>query len=54
MADEASPELGEIRRKIRQTNNKIQDILQKYVSGTSKYLQEKILQFIFVNVSIGL
>lgn len=43
VADEASPELGEIRRKIRQTNNKIQDILQKYVSGTSKYLQENIV-----------
>ena len=43
VADEASPELGEIRRRIRQTNNKIQDILQKYVSGTSKYLQENIV-----------
>ena len=43
VADEASPELGEIRRKIRQTNSKIKDMLQKYVSGQSKYLQENIV-----------
>ncbi len=43
VADEASPELGEIRRKIRNTNNKIKDMLQKYVSGQSKYLQENIV-----------
>lgn len=43
VADEASPELSEIRRKIRQTNSKIKDVLQKYVSGTSKYLQENIV-----------
>lgn len=43
VADEASPELAEIRRKIRQTNGKIKDALQKYVSGTSKYLQENIV-----------
>lgn len=43
VADEASPELGEIRRKIRQTNSRIKDMLQKYVSGQSKYLQENIV-----------
>ncbi len=43
VADEASPELGEIRRKIRATNNKIKDMLQKYVSGQSKFLQENIV-----------
>jgi len=43
MADEASPELSDIRRKIRQVNNKIKDTLQKYVSGSSKYLQENIV-----------
>jgi len=45
IADEASPELSEIRRKIRNTNNRIKDTLQKYVSGGSyaKYLQENIV-----------
>lgn len=43
VADEASPELGEIRRKIRNTNGKIKDLLQKYVSGQSKFLQENIV-----------
>ncbi|MBO4931698.1 MAG: endonuclease MutS2 [Clostridia bacterium] len=43
VADEASTELGEIRRRIRNTNNKIKDMLQKYVSGQSKYLQENIV-----------
>jgi len=43
VADEASPTLSEIRRKKRNTDNKIKDILQKYVSGTSKYLQENIV-----------
>ena len=43
VADEASPELGEIRRKKRATDNKIKDIIQKYVSGQSKYLQENIV-----------
>ncbi|MBQ4353533.1 MAG: endonuclease MutS2 [Clostridia bacterium] len=43
VADEASPELGEIRRKKRSTDNKIKEILQKYVSGSSKYLQENIV-----------
>lgn len=45
IADEASPELSEIRRKIRNTNNRIKDTLQKYVTGGSyaKYLQENIV-----------
>jgi len=43
MADEASPELSDIRRKIRQVNSKIKETLQQYVSGSSKYLQENIV-----------
>ena len=45
MADEASPELADIRRKIRNENNRIKDILQKYVTvgSHSKYLQENIV-----------
>ena len=43
MADEASPELSDIRRKIRQVNSKIKDTLQQYVNGSSKYLQENIV-----------
>ncbi|MBQ1260502.1 MAG: endonuclease MutS2 [Clostridia bacterium] len=44
IADEASPELAEIRRKIRITNNKIKDTLQGYVGGNKiKYLQENIV-----------
>ena len=44
IADEASVELAEIRRKIRITNNKIKDTLQSYVSGARiKYLQENIV-----------
>ena len=44
IADEASPELAEIRRKIRVTNNKIKDTLQSYVGGVRlKYLQENIV-----------
>ncbi len=44
IADEASPELAEIRRKIRRTNDKIKDTLQSYVSGARlKYLQENIV-----------
>ena len=43
IADEASPELADIRRKIRSENNRIKDNLQKYVSGAyGKYLQENI------------
>ena len=44
IADEASPELAEIRRKIRVENNRIKDNLQRYVSGAfGKYLQENIV-----------
>ncbi len=44
IADEASPALAEIRRKIRQANNKIKDTLQSYVGGVRlKYLQENIV-----------
>jgi len=43
MADNASTELSDIRRKIRQTNIKIRDMLQKYTTGDSKYLQENIV-----------
>ena len=43
IADEASAELSDIRRKIRQTNVKIRDILQKYITGSNKYLQENIV-----------
>ena len=44
IADEASFELAEIRRKIRVTNNKIKDTLQSFVGGVRlKYLQENIV-----------
>ena len=44
IADEASPELMEIRRKIRVTNNKIKDTLQSFIGGNRlKYLQENIV-----------
>ena len=44
IADEASTELAEIRRKIRATNNKIKDTLASYVGGARlKYLQENIV-----------
>ena len=44
IADEASPALADIRRKIRQTNNKIKDTLQSYVGGARlKYLQENLV-----------
>jgi len=45
IADEASPALAEIRRKMRAVNAKIKDLLQKYTSGgsVSKYLQENIV-----------
>ena len=44
IADEASPELSEIRRKIRVTNNKIKDTLQSFIGGNRlKYLQENIV-----------
>ncbi len=44
IADEASPALADIRRRIRLENNKIKDNLQKYVSGAyGKYLQDNIV-----------
>lgn len=44
IADEASPELAEIRRKIRQANNKIKETLQSYVGGARlKYLQDNLV-----------
>ena len=44
IADEASPTLSDIRRKIRQTNSKIKDTLQSYIGGNRlKYLQENIV-----------
>ena len=44
IADEASPELAEIRRKLRTQANRIRDILQRYTTGVySKYLQENIV-----------
>ena len=44
IADEASPELSDIRRKIRIANNKIKDTLQSYIGGNKlKYLQENIV-----------
>lgn len=44
IADEASPELADIRRKIKITNNRIKDTLQSYISGNKlKYLQENIV-----------
>ena len=45
IADEASPELSDIRRKIKQTNSKIRESLQSYISGPkySKFLRENIV-----------
>ena len=44
IADEASPALADIRRKIRQTNNKIKDILQSYTGSTrASYLQDNVV-----------
>ena len=43
MADEASPTLADIRRKIRNENAKIRETLQKMISGQSRYLQENIV-----------
>ncbi len=44
IADEASHELAEIRRKIRITNNKIKDTLQSYIGGErNKYLQDNLV-----------
>jgi len=44
IADTATPELYDIRRKMRNAGNKAKDCLQRYVSGEySKYLQENII-----------
>lgn len=44
IADEASPALSDVRRKIRVTNARIKDTLKTFVSGSySKYLQENIV-----------
>jgi len=44
IADEASSELSNIRRKMKATNNRIKDSLQNFVSGAySKFLQENII-----------
>ncbi len=44
IADEASSELAEIRRKIKVANNKIKDTLQSYMGGARlKYLQENLV-----------
>lgn len=44
IADEASPALADIRRKIREANLKIKETLQRYISGShSKILQDNIV-----------
>ena len=43
VADDASPELADIRRRIRASNSKINDILRRYTTGGSKYLQDNII-----------
>ncbi len=45
IADDASPALLDIRRKIRSANNKVREILQKMIAspGKQKYLQEQII-----------
>ncbi|MBR4295477.1 MAG: endonuclease MutS2 [Clostridia bacterium] len=44
IADEASSTLADIRRKMRSANNKIKEILQRYVGGShAKFLQENIV-----------
>lgn len=44
VADEASRELAELRRKIRDTNSRIKETLQHYIGGSySKILQENIV-----------
>ncbi len=44
VADEASPALADIRRKIRHAQSNVRETLQRYVSGAySKYLQENII-----------
>ncbi len=44
IADEASRELADIRRKIRDTNNRIKETLQHYINGSySKVLQDNLI-----------
>lgn len=44
IADEASPALADIRRKMRSAQSKVRETLQKFVSGSyGKYLQENIV-----------
>ena len=44
IADEASPELADIRRKIRNANNKIKETLQSYIGGAKlKFLQDNLV-----------
>ncbi len=43
IADEASPLLADIRRKIRAENAKIKETLQKLISSNAKYLQENLV-----------
>ena len=44
ISDDASPELYDIRRKIKNCENKVKDILHSFISGSkSKYLQEPIV-----------
>lgn len=44
VADEASPELADIRRKIRNAQTSVRETLQRYVTGSyAKYLQESIV-----------
>lgn len=43
MADTASDTLYEIRRKKKNAAGKVKDVLNKYISGDSKYLQENIV-----------
>ncbi len=43
VADEASPLLADIRRKIRNENAKIKETLQRLISGNAKYLQENLV-----------
>ncbi len=45
LADDASPELSDIRRKKRKTSSRVADLMQQYTKGGtfSKYLQENIV-----------
>ena len=43
ISDLASDKLYDIRKKIRTTNSRIRDSLQKLVTGSAKYLQEQIV-----------